>query len=488
MLKRFVPGVVLGVALATAGTVLGSTILDANIHLDPGHRITVDCTDGSDYVIAGATTPDRLVVRCPGEPAVETPSPTVAATPAPTVVPTPDPTVAPTAVPTPVATAVPTASPTPDPTPDPTPVPTAPPATGEVVGYGAGTTGGEGGQTVNVSSLSALRDALTGDTAKTIILPAARQTWDLNGTDLKLNGDNKTLIGGGVIFKGGSVKVIASNIILRNVSSHAGDETGNADDVDAFTVNGNAACIHDIVLDRVEGIWGPDVGGLAILGCVQDMTVQYSILGEGLIHSAHSESGDFDGHGLAFNIASEDSLAPARRITVYGSLVTTSQSRQPRIIGGECVDIVDSTFYGFAEGPQGNSQSLNLIGNTWKKGSPADAAGFSFERLLWRYQPGGHGAFVNRLDNRVFISGENVVGYTPATPSGDDAAVLASSPVCAPSVASVGAGSAYSALISGVGPNAPMSDQTARLRSNVANGTGTYFNGSGYPGPNPTWP
>ena len=482
--KRFaLASFVAGVAVATSATVLGATVLDANLHLQPGHRITVDCVDGSEYVVAGTTTPTRLVVRCPGEPeATATPVATVE----PTVDPTPVPTVAPT--PTIAPTPDPTPEPTVAPTPDPTPAPTAPPATGEVVGYGAGTTGGEGGETVNVSSLSALRTALSGDTPRVINLPATRQTWNLNGTDLKVNGDNKTLNGGGVIFKGASVKVIASNVILRNVSSHAGDITGNADDVDAITVNGNAACRHDIVLDHVEGIWGPDVGGLTILGCVSDMTVQYSIFGEGLIHSAHSESGDFDGHGLALNVASEDSTAPAERITMYGILVTTSQSRQPRIIGGECVDIVDSTFYGFAEGPQGNSQSLNLIGDTWKKGSPAAEAGFSFERLLWRYQPGGHGAFVNRLDNRVYIAGENVIDYTPETPSGDDAAVLADSPVCAPSVQSIGATAAYNALITGVGPNDPMSDQTARLRSNVANGTGTYYNGEGFAGPNPTWP
>lgn len=391
-----------------------------------------------------------------------------------------------TPAPGPSATPVPTA--TPAPTASPTPIPTsAPPPDTSVVGYGASTIGGSGGTVTNVTSLSQLRTLLKASGKRILNLPMTRQTWNLAGSDLAITSPNVTLNGGAVIFKGAQIKVLTSQVILRNVSSHPGDQTGAAADVDAITLNGNRACRANIVLDHVEGIWGPDVGGLTMLGCVTDVTVQYSIFGEGLLHSAHPESGDADGHGLAFNIS--DDVGPgmnAKRITVYNTLITTSQSRQPRVIGAQCADFIDSVFYNFAEGPQGNPESLNLIGDTWKKGPAPAAAGIPFTSLLWRYQPDAD-VYNKRLDNTVYIAGQQVVGYTPQAPSGNDAAVLVNSPRCAPSVASAGAAAGYAAVVTQAGPQ-PRSDQTQRLLNNVINGTGVYYNGSGYPAPNPTWP
>jgi hypothetical protein len=144
-------------------------------------------------------------------------------------------------------------------------------------------------------------------------------------------------------------------------------------------------------------------------------------------------------------------------------------------------------FYNYAEGPQGNPQALNLIGDTWKKGPAPAAAGIPFTSLLWRYQPGGHGAFDVRFDARVYIAGQQVIGFTPSSPSGDDAAVLRNSPLVAPSASSIGASAAYSMVTTTAG--ATTDDATTRrLRSNVVDGTGVYYNGAGYPPPNPSWP
>lgn len=451
------------------------------------YRMTVDRIDRSTVDLTcqprTTSTPTASVAptASPTAPATATPTstaaPTSTASPTNTAPPTPSPTASPTATQAPTATPSPTATATPLPPPD-----------TSVVGYGATTVGGSGGTVTSVTSLSQLRTLLKASGHRILNLPATRQTWDLAGSDLAITSPNVTLNGGGVIFKGAQIKVLTSQVILRNVSSHPGDQAGAAADVDAFTLNGNRACRANIVLDHVEGIWGPDVGGLTILGCVTDVTVQHSIFGEGLLHSAHPESHDADGHGLALNIS--DDVGPgmnAKRITIYGTLVTTSQSRQPRVIGANCADFIDSVFYNFAEGPQGNPESLNLIGDTWKKGPAPAAAGIPFTSLLWRYQPDAD-VYNQRLDNTVYIAGQQVIGYTPQTPSGDDAAVLVNSPRCSPSVTSIGAAAAYSMVTSSAGPTSPMSDQTARLRANVLNGTGVYYNGDGYPAPNPTWP
>lgn len=368
--------------------------------------------------------------------------------------------------------------------------PPPPPPPGEIVGYGAGTVGGNDAEVVVVRSLAELRTEIARTGPKNVRLEGSG-VWNLDGRDLAISRSHLTLDGCGadVVFRGGSIKITASEVILRCIKSRAGDESGNAQDIDAITVNGNAAPIDHIVLDRVEALWGPDVAS-AFLGAISDVTVQYSILGEGLFRSAHPEANDdADGHSLAANIASTDPENAPARLTFYATLITTSQSRQPRIIGGAAIDFIDCVFYNYHEGPQGNPQSLNLIGNTWKWGPASREAGLGDPtRLLWRYQPGGHGAFATRLDARVYIDDAQTIGFTAQDPSGDDARVLASSPVVAPSVESIGAAAAYERVLAEAGVRLPAADAvTQRLIDDVRNGTGRYVSATGYPAPNPSW-
>ena len=142
-----------------------------------------------------------------------------------------------------------------------------------------------------------------------------------------LNKPFVTLDGGAIVFRGGAVKVTASQVILQNVTSHAGDASGNPADVDALTVNGNSACIDHIVLNHVEGLWGPDIGGLAVLGCVHDLTVQYSILGEGLFRSNHPKANDSPTAMRWHSTSPTTSAAPRS-----GSPSTATSSPQARAV------------------------------------------------------------------------------------------------------------------------------------------------------------
>jgi hypothetical protein len=409
---------------------------------------------------------------------------------------TPDaatPTATPTASPTATATASPTATaapatqaPTVPPAPTATAAPPPPPPVSGVVGYGASTVGGRGGKVYRPASLAELRSALNANGPRTISLPTTRQTWDLNGQDLMLNKPFVTLDGGAIVFKGGAVKVAASQVILQNVTSHAGDTSGNPADLDAMTVNGNSACIDHIVLNHVEGLWGPDLGGLAILGCVHDITVQYSILGEGLFRSAHPKSNDSpDGHSLAMNIA-DDIGSPAQRVTVYGNLITTSQGRNPRVIGAYCTDLIDNVIYNYVEGPEGNPHSLNVIGNTFVAGPAPAAAGLVMRTDEWRFAPDAN-VWTKLIPTAVFASGNRAIGFSFSAASGDSLAVRRKAPACAPSVRSMGSTAAHGMVLSVAGPRI-RSDQTARLLANAANRRGAFYNGVGRSAPMPSWP
>ena len=331
------------------------------------------------------------------------------------------------------------------------------------MGYGASTVGGRGGTVSHPTSLAQLRSALSASGPRIIALPTSRQTWDLAGNDLMLNKPFVTLDGGAIIFKGGAVKVTASQVIIQNLTSHAGDQSGNPADVDALTVNGNSACIDHIVLNHVEGLWGPDIGGLAILGCVHDVTVQYGIFGEGLFRSDHPKSTDSpDGHALAFNIA-DDVGSPAQRVTVYGNLLTTSQGRNPRVIGAYCTDLIDNVIYNYVEGPSGNPHSLNVIGNTFEAGPAPAAAGLTMRTEEWRFASDAN-VWTKLIPDATFVSGNRAIGFSFSAPSGDNLAVRRDAPACAPSVRSVGAPAAYGMVLQRGWPSVPQRPDGAPAR------------------------
>lgn len=188
---------------------------------------------------------------------------------------------------------------------------------------------------------------------------------------------------------------------------------------------------------------------------------------------------------MAMNI--EDAYGnPASRVTIYGTLLTTAAERNPRVIGAVCADVIDSVFYNYSEGPMGNPQSLNLIGDTYQKGPAPGALSLTFSPLEWHY---AHDLdlYVNLIAATTWTSGNRAVGFSFVAPVGDDKSVRRSSPRCEPSVRSIGASAAYAMVLHAAGPRI-RSDQTARLLANVTNRQGHYYNGNAKPPPNPTWP
>ncbi len=99
----------------------------------------------------------------------------------------------------------------------------------QLVGYGAGTTGGAGGTTTTVSTLSALESAVSGS-AKKIVRVSGTITGN---TDVKI-GSNTTVIGVGssASLVGISLNVVGvSNVIIRNLKISkvlASSTTGDA--------------------------------------------------------------------------------------------------------------------------------------------------------------------------------------------------------------------------------------------------------------------
>ena len=383
----------------------------------------------------------------------------------------------------PVATPPPTASESPRVRPVSEPPATAPTPSDEIVGYGAATVGGSGGQMLTVSTVNELRSALEASGPRII-------TFDVPSSGATLRFDNRiTVVNPNVTIDGstasgpvtlrGWLVFTTSEVIIRDVRIRPGDiGNDNMDDREALTINGRETPLSNIVVDGVSMMWGPDVGGISLLGEVRDVTVQYSIIGPGLYLSRHME-GDAarGGHAYAANVA-EQVNGRARRITFYRNLFHTSDKRGPAVQGAECFDLIENTHYNFGdEAANGNPRSANVVNGYYRSGPVSGTTDF------WRTQENKAGG---SFKDSIYVSGNMADGFngTVTVP----ARALADDVRCGTLSAPVeGAEAGYAAVLANVGAQ-PRDVVDAALVEEVILRTGSRWNGEGHPGPNPYWP
>jgi hypothetical protein len=360
-----------------------------------------------------------------------------------------------------------------------------------VHGFGKATVGGAGGRVIRVTNLKdsgagSLRAAL-GASGPRIVRFDVAGIIDLV-TPIKVTRAYVTIDGAsapspGIQIRGESLVVGTHDVIIRYVRFRPGDRTADSPgSLDGLTINGASR----VVLDHIDALWGPDVGGLAILNGATDITVQYSILGEGLLRSRHPEAWeDKDGHSMALNIVGLSPTSYPRRVTIYRNLITTSQTRNPKVAGADQVDVVNNVIYNFAEGPYGNPRDLNLVNNLLRTGPAPSAAGLKQMQYIWL--PATTSDFPRLFSTAVYVAGNVTDGMigTRAGPS----AVYTASPAHALSVEPEAVGGLLDRVLRDVGATRPTLDAVSkRLIRSVRERTGHYMNG--YRGPEPTtvWP
>jgi hypothetical protein len=206
---------------------------------------------------------------------------------------------------------------------------------------------------------------------------------------------------------------------------------------------------------------------------VEDVTVQYTIMGEGLFLSNHAEgyvgSGQ-EGHSMGASIFQlRTNVPPARRLTFYKNLYTSSDRRMPVIHGAEQVDFVNNVIYNWGRNaPGGNPRSINVVGNVMKPGPQTR------ERLGW--SPQTHQANPSLYPQSVYERDNRLVGLQ--TMRGTSATVYRATPAAPLSVQPMDAQAAYSDVLAQVGATRPVRDSVdRRIVANVQNGTMVHPNG-----------
>jgi pectate lyase len=388
------------------------------------------------------------------------------------------PTTSPTAAPTPTVRATPT-------------LPPSPPASGAYVGYGAASVGGRGGVEIVVRNLNdagpgSLRAALDASGPRIVVFTVGGTITlrdDLRIVNPYITVAGETARAPGIVVRNGALKIETHDVVLRHIRLRPGDQVSAPGDVDALTINGVGQPATRIVVDHVSMVWGPDIGGLAILGNVHDVTISNSIMGEGLYLSRHPEAtAKQGGHSMAANITQLDANLPfPERITFWRNLFTTSDTRMPRLQGARCVDIVNNVIYNWGiHPPDGNPRGVNVV-NNWYRSGPETVT-----RQFWTPQTSEVAPTLFR--GTVYLSGNVADGFNGS--KGGPLSAYATSLRCGGlSVVAGGAAAAYASVVAGVGATLPVRDVVdRRILTNVTRRTGAFFNGAGYPPPNPYWP
>jgi pectate lyase len=170
-------------------------------------------------------------------------------------------------------------------------------------GFGMFSQGGRGGKVYVVTHLKgrgpgSLREAVEAKGPRIVVFSVGG-TIDLGGP-LTISHPyctiaGQTAPGDGITLKNGSLIPQANHVIVRYVRCRLGEQAGPPGAVDAVSIycpldknNPDRPLASDIILDHVSASWGTDET-LSITGAVDNVTVQWSIVSEGLLpHSCGS--------------------------------------------------------------------------------------------------------------------------------------------------------------------------------------------------------
>jgi pectate lyase len=357
-------------------------------------------------------------------------------------------------------------------------------------GFGTLTVHGRGGRVIQVTNLDdtgpgSLREALTATGPRIVVFRVGGLIT--LATPLEIRNPNvyvagQTAPGDGIAVRGAQISVKASDVVIRHVRSRAGDGNVGApcDSRDGFQIiNGPW---KNIVLDHVSASWGIDenmsIWPSASSTATTDITIQWSIISEGLLNSCHPEGP----HGMGVLLGDFSS-----NISFHHNLMAHNNQRNPRIKGSvRNADIVNNVFYNYGQiaGQFGESNKLstaNFVKNYWKAGPSSTA---SYQLSVATKMSNGTG---------IFYQG-NIAPRRP-TDTGPEYAIsnqgslyAVTTRFAAPAVTTQTALDAYPLILAGAGASKPVRDAVdARIVNEVQTGTGRIIDSPSQVGGYPTY-
>ena len=245
-------------------------------------------------------------------------------------------------------------------------------------GFGAYATGGRGGQVIYVTNLNdsgagSLRAAVETEGPRIVVFGVGGtielfSNLKIKDPDITIAG--QTAPGGGIALKnhpsndGPAIEVSTSNVILRYLRVRPGPSAVSSCCVDAIAIASRTRTVKDVIIDHCSLSWATDEV-VSTWFDSSDVTVQWSIIAEGLDDSTHTEGP----HSKGVLIGDQST-----RVSLHHNLLAHNVDRNPRVKGGD-VDYVNNVIYNAQRTPVRSdnkdnitSARFNLIGNFFKYG------------------------------------------------------------------------------------------------------------------------
>ena len=241
-------------------------------------------------------------------------------------------------------------------------------------GFGARAIGGRGGEVHQVTNLNdsgegSLRACLAAKGPRTCVFRVGGTI--MLQSPLTLNGDRATIAGqtapgDGILLRaaetmspGALFRINRDDVVLRHLRLRRGASgADSAESNDVLQIRG----ARDVMVDHVSVSWGVDEN-LAINDS-SNVTIQWSVIAEGLLHSNHPKGP----HGTGMLL-----YGTGQGVSLHHNLFAHNNERNPQIKVGATTDIVNNLIYNPGSTPtvitdEFGMVRLNYVGNTYLKG------------------------------------------------------------------------------------------------------------------------
>jgi len=349
-------------------------------------------------------------------------------------------------------------------------------------GFGAYAAGGRGGRVLEVTNLDdsgpgSLRAAIAAEGPRIVVFRVGGTIELLSRITIEnpfITIAGQTAPGGGITLKNhpsnlrSPLEIKTHEVIIRYLRSRPGPGTQPSDTLDALTISGG----HHIMIDHCSFSWATDEV-INTWNDIRDLTIQWSIIAEGLNKSTHPKGA----HSKGMLLGSEG----AERVSVHHNLFAHNYDRNPDVNVAGVVDLVNNVFYNGVRWTEikdkygAGNQKINIINNYYKQGPST-----------LKSRKKGHEVFYYSNTDRhpqVYVEG-NLGFHRPSEDlpeqlivQEDSRWMMVASPFQAPQIQMGSAAEAFDRVLANAGAVIPERDAVdQRIVEDVINGTGKVIN------------
>ena len=260
-------------------------------------------------------------------------------------------------------------------------------------GFGAVARGGKDGVLIEVTNLNdrgegSLRAAIDTPVPRTIVFRVGGTI--LLDSSLRIRHPfimiaGQTAPNGGITLRNSPqnaetpLKVETHDVIVQYLRSRPGSNPNEAGNLDALTIAGESGKVFNVLIDHCSLSWATDEV-ISTFYDARNITIQWSIISEGLDCSTHIEDGKRQCHSMGMLLGSNGSY----NLSIHHNLLAHNRRRNPLIKNVGVTDAVNNVIYnpGFGTNSFSPTQvmgtyhevGVNYVGNYFKPGIDTESA------------------------------------------------------------------------------------------------------------------